>query len=163
MFIVALSINYTVVEVVEGTSLRTVFTKLMLSSLILRITFERLWTLKCLRRVLSGPKWPFPWRVCPQEARWRRRRVVGSTTGCGPTGSQGMAGVHLHQAAGHHQAQGRREAQVPVGGPRHPSWYLRRPHLQAGVQLGHDAVPAGRGQSPQGMQCIILVQVKIYK
>jgi len=61
-----------------------------------------------------------------------------------------VAGLDLHPPNGHQPAQERREAQVPLGGPRHPGGHLRGPHVPPRLQLGPHGLPTGRGQAAQG-------------
>lgn len=61
-----------------------------------------------------------------------------------------MVGVHVHPPAGHHPEAVRREAQVPVGGARHPGRHLRRSDLPAHLEHRPDAVPARGRQGAEG-------------
>ena len=53
-----------------------------------------------------------------------------------------MVGIHLHPAAGDDAKEVGREAQVPLGGARHPGRHLRRSDLSARLQHRADAISA---------------------
>lgn len=84
-----------------------------------------------------------------QAAGGRGRWAVGGPAGRGPSGGPGVAGFHLHEAAGDGQAEVGREAEVPVGCACDPRGHLRRQDLQEGHEHGADAVPSGCCQSSQ--------------
>ena len=78
----------------------------------------------------------------------RRRTLRGAARRCA-TRSARMARLHLHPANGHHAAEVRREAQVPIRCTRYQSRHLRGPDLSESVQHGPHAVPTRCRQGPQ--------------
>lgn len=61
-----------------------------------------------------------------------------------------MVGVDIHPPARNHPETVGREAQVPLGGARHPGGNLRRSDLPAHLQHGAHAVSARGGQGVEG-------------
>ena len=78
-------------------------------------------------------------------------RTLGGTAGRGAAGSARMVGFDVHQTARDHQTKGWRKAKVPLGGARDQGGDLRRSDLQAGHQHCAHAIPAGSGESAQGI------------
>lgn len=61
-----------------------------------------------------------------------------------------MVGVDIHPPARNHPETVGREAQVPLGGARHPGGNLRRSDLPAHLEHRPDAVPARGRQGAEG-------------
>lgn len=86
----------------------------------------------------------------PQAFGRRGWRAVGGPARRGAAGGTRVARFDLHPPTGYDETQGRREAQVPLGRPRHQGRDFRRSDLQAGHQHSSHAVSPGSRQSSQG-------------